>query len=146
MIHLPPDFKELLQFLNEKKVEYLVVGGYAVGFYGYPRSTGDMDLWIAFNPENLRRVADALQAFGFSVPEPADSFLQEGQFIGLGNAPLRIEILSSISGVTFKECYDERTSEIVDGVTVNIIALRHLKINKQSTGRHKDLNDLENLP
>lgn len=145
-IQLPPDFKEFLQLLSASNVEYLVIGGYAVGYYGYPRATGDMDVWIAFNPKNIRAVAEALRRFGFTVPEPADSFLTEGQFIGIGHSPLRIEILTSISGVSFAECYAARTQALVDGVEVNMIGLQHLKKNKQASGRLKDLNDLQNLP
>ncbi len=75
-----------------------MIGGYAVGYYGYPRATGDMDVWIAFNPNNIRAVAEALREFGFAIPDPTESFLSEGQFIGIGNSPLRIEVLTSISG------------------------------------------------
>jgi hypothetical protein len=124
----------------------LIVGGYAVGYYGYPRATGDMDIWIAFHPENLRGLVAALREFGFAVPEPAEEFLQKGQFVGLGNQPLRIEILTAISGVAFQECYAERTEEEIDEVPVNFIGLQHLKTNKRTSGRLKDLNDINNLP
>lgn len=145
-IQLPPDFKEFLQLLNAHCVEYLLIGGYAVGYYGYPRATGDMDVWIAFNPGNIRAVAETLREFGFAIPEPTQSFLAEGQFVGIGNSPLRIEILTSISGVSFAECYDARTKDIIDDVEISLIGLRHLKTNKQASGRLKDLNDLQNLP
>ena len=145
-IHLPPDFKEFLQLLGKHRVDYLIVGGYAVGYYGYPRATGDMDVWIAFNPGNLRGVVEALREFGFGVPEPVEEFLSEGQFIGMGNQPLRIEILTSISGVSFAECHAERTEDEVDGIQVSFISLKQLKLNKQASGRLKDLNDVKNLP
>lgn len=145
-IQIPPDFREFLQLLNAHSVEYLVVGGYAVGYYGYPRATGDMDVWIAFNPDNLRAVAQALREFGFAIAEPGESFLLEGQFIGIGNAPLRIEVLTFISGVSFAECYEARTKDILDDVEISLIGLQHLKQNKQASGRLKDLNDLQNLP
>lgn len=145
-IQIPPDFKEFLQLLNDRKVEYLVIGGYAVGYYGYPRATGDLDVWIAFNPNNLRAVAEALRLFGFAIPEPGESFLSEGQFIGIGNSPLRIEVLTSISGVHFAECYEARTKDVVDDVEISVIGLQHLRKNKQASGRLKDLNDLQNLP
>ena len=146
MIQLPPDFKEFLQLLSDHSVEYLIIGGYAVGYYGYPRATGDMDVWIAFNPDNLRAVAESLREFGFNIPRPSESFLLEGQFIGIGNSPLRIEVLTSISGVSFAECYLARTKAVVDDLEVNFISLQQLKINKQASGRFKDLNDLQNLP
>jgi hypothetical protein len=145
-IHLPPDFKEFLQLLNKHRVEYLIIGGYAVGYYGYPRATGDMDVWIAFSPDNVRGLVVALREFGFAVPEPAEEFLHEGQFVGIGNQPLRIEILTSISGVGFQDCYAARTEIEIDEVQVNFIGLRHLKVNKQASGRLKDLNDVDNLP
>jgi hypothetical protein len=145
-IHLPPDFKEFLRLLNNHRVEYLIIGGYAVGYYGYPRATGDMDIWIAFSSKNLRGLVAALREFGFAVPEPAEEFLREGQFVGPGNQPLRIEILTSISGVSFQECYAARTKEEIDEVPVSFIGLRQLKINKQASGRLKDLNDINNLP
>lgn len=145
-IQLPPDFKEFLQLLNDHKVEYLVVGGYAVGYYGYPRATGDMDIWVAFHPGNLRAVAEALRVFGFAIPEPGEAFLSEGQFIGIGNSPLRIEVLTAISGVSFAECFEAKTRDVIDGIEMNLIGLPHLKKNKQSSGRLKDLNDLQNLP
>jgi hypothetical protein len=105
-----------------------------------------MDVWVAFNPDNIRSVAEALHEFGFAIPEPAESFLSEGQFIGIGNSPLRIEVLTSISGVSFAECYEARTKDIIDGIEVSFIGLQHLKKNKQASGRLKDLNDLQNLP
>ena len=145
-IQLPPDFTEFLQLLHKHGVEYLIVGGYAVGYYGYPRATGDMDVWIAFNPENLQGLVAALREFGFAVPEPAADFLQQGEFVGIGDQPLRIEILTSISGVEFGECYAARTAAQIGELEVNFIGLQQLKINKQASGRFKDLNDISNLP
>src|SRR5207249_4193238 len=94
-IRLPNDFKEFLQLLNNRGVEYLVVGGYAVGFYGYPRATGDIDVWIAPHSENVQRLMRALRQFGFPIAEqPPEAFLNGGQFLRLGVPPLRIEILT----------------------------------------------------
>ena len=146
-LELPDDFKEFLKLLNAQKVEYLLIGGYAVGYYGYPRATADMDIWIAVHPQNAQRVVAALKDFGFDVPGLSpDLFLKEGQIIRMGEPPLRIEIATTISGVQFDECYAEREVEVFDGVPVNLISLRNLKINKKASGRYKDLNDLENLP
>ncbi|HEX9925248.1 MAG TPA: hypothetical protein VGD99_21505 [Anaerolineae bacterium] len=145
-VHLPPDFKEFLQLLNSHQVEYLLIGGYAVGYYGYPRATADMDIWIATEPENAAKVVKVLQAFGFGVEEVTpDLFLQEEQIIRMGMPPVRIEILTTISGVSFEECYAERQVDVLDGIEVNLISLDHLKVNKKASGRYKDLNDLENL-
>lgn len=146
-IQLPTDFKDFLRLLNAHKVEYLLIGGYAVGYYGYPRATADMDIWIAIHPRNAEKIVNALKEFGFDVPGLSSQlFLQQNKIIRMGVPPVRLEISTTISGVNFDECYEERVVTILDGVKVNLISLRHLKINKKASGRHKDLNDLENLP
>jgi predicted nucleotidyltransferase len=146
-IELPLDFKEFLKLLNENQVEYLLIGGYAVGYYGYPRATNDMDVWIAISSKNAERVVVALREFGFDVPELSTGlFLEQDRIIRLGMPPIRIEISTGISGVEFADCYGARVADVLDGVPVNIISLEHLKINKKASGRHKDLSDLENLP
>jgi predicted nucleotidyltransferase len=144
---LPSDFKEFLKLLNSNQVEYLLIGGYAVGYYGYSRATADMDIWIAIHPQNAARMMAALGAFGFNVPElSADLFLQKDRIIRMGVPPLRIEIMTTISGVRFEECYRERVIDTLDEVEVSLISLHHLKVNKAASGRHKDLDDLEHLP
>jgi hypothetical protein len=146
-VNLPPDFKEFLQLLSAHHVEYLLIGGYAVAYHGYPRATADMDIWIALHPHNAEKVVAALKAFGFDLPELSPTlFLKEGQIIRMGVPPLRIEIATSISGVHFEECYAARVIDMLDEVEVNLISLTHLKVNKKAAGRYKDLNDLENLP
>lgn len=144
---LPPDFREFLQLLNSRQVKYLLIGGYAVGYHGYPRATVDMDVWIAISPENAKKIVDVLNEFGFGSTElSAELFLKENRIVRMGTPPLRIEIATGIDGVTFDECYRERITDTVDGQEVNLISLRHLKINKKASGRAKDINDLENLP
>lgn len=146
-VNLPPDFREFLRLLNDHHVEYLLIGGYAVAYHGYPRATGDLDIWIARHPQNAEKVVAALTAFGFAVPElSVGLFLQDAQIVRMGVPPVRIEIATGISGVHFDECYATRVAEELDGVPVNLIDLAHLKMNKRAAGRHKDLNDLENLP
>jgi predicted nucleotidyltransferase len=146
-IHLPRDFKEFLKSLNGHKVEYLLIGGYAVGYFGYPRATADMDIWIAMNPANAEKIVGVLKEFGFDPPDlSAELFLEEWQIVRLGVPPVRIEIATSISGVNFSECYAEKATGELDGEQVSLISLRHLKINKKASGRHQDLADLENLP
>ncbi len=147
MIRLSPDFKEFLKLLNAHQVEYLLIGGYAVGYYGCPRATADMDIWVAMNPENAKKIVAALKEFGFDVPHLSPQlFLKEWQIIRLGVPPVRIELATTISGVDFDECYKERLQDVLDDVTVNLISLEHLKINKKAAGRNSDLADLENLP
>jgi len=146
-IELPLDFKEFLKLLKEKGVRYLLIGGYAVGYHGYPRATNDMDIWIAIHPESAERMVIALREFGFDLPElTPDLFLIENKIIRMGNPPMRLEISTGISGVEFEECYSSRSVDTIDGVEVNIIDLLHLKANKKAAGHYKDLADLENLP
>ena len=147
MIQLPPDFKEFLKLLNKHKVEYLLVGGYAVGYYGYPRATSDMDIWIAVKQTNANKIVTALNEFGFDSPQlTTDLFLEENKIIRMGVPPVRLEIITTISGVDFDSCYQQKKHGKIDGVEVNIIDLDNLRKNKQASGRYKDLNDLENLP
>ena len=146
-IELPPDFKEFLKLLNEKNVKYLLIGGYAVGYHGYPRATNDMDVWIAVHPDNAKRIVEVLQEFGFNLPElNPDLFLKKDKIIRMGNPPMRLEISTGISGVEFEESYASKIVDTLDGIQVNIIDLPHLKANKKAAGRLKDLADLENLP
>ena len=146
MIRLPKDFKEFLQLLHLKGIEYLVIGGYAVAFHGYPRATGDMDIRIAISKDNAGKIVEALKEFGFNVPELREElFLEKEKNIRMGNPPLRIEILTSIDGVEFSECYEHKQVAIIDDVEVNFISLGDLKRNKKASGRYQDLGDLEYL-
>jgi len=132
--------------LNSLQIKYLLIGGYAVSFHGYPRTTLDMDIWVAIQRGNAEKMVDALREFGFeSAQLTIDLFMKQNQIVRLGNPPFRIEIMTTISGVNFEECYSERVTDMIDGVEVHIISLEHLKLNKQASGRNKDLDDLENL-
>ncbi|MCY3720619.1 MAG: nucleotidyltransferase [Candidatus Poribacteria bacterium] len=132
--------------LNSHQVKYLLIGGYAVSYHGYPRTTADMDIWIAIQKENAEKLMAVFREFGFDTPElAADLFLRQNQIIRMGNPPMRIELLTTISGVRFEECYSDRTIDVIDDVEVQIIGLEHLKLNKQASGRQKDLDDLEHL-
>lgn len=144
---LLPDLKEFLRLLNEFQVEYLLIGGYAVSYHGYPRTTADMDIWIAMGPENAKRVVAMLREFGFGETDlSTDLFTQPNQVTQMGIPPVRIEILTTISGVDFAEAYAQRVVDVIDEVPVTLISREHLKINKLASGRLKDLADLENLP
>jgi predicted nucleotidyltransferase len=144
---LPADLKEFLRLLNEAGVEYLLIGGYAVGCHGYPRATADMDVWVGVSPENAARLVDVFRRFGMDDPDlKPDLFLQRQRIIRVGMPPLRLEVFMDIDGVDFADCYAAREVADLDGLPVNLISLRHLRINKRATGRHKDLDDLEHLP
>jgi predicted nucleotidyltransferase len=136
-----------LKLLKEHDVRYLLIGGYAVGFHGYPRATADMDIWVAIHPENANKIVTVLKEFGFDLPELTPKlFLQERQIIRMGVPPVKLEICTSISGVEFDACYENRIVTELDGVEVNLISLEDLKVNKSASGRSKDITDLENLP
>ncbi|MEJ2647501.1 MAG: nucleotidyltransferase [Sedimentisphaerales bacterium] len=133
--------------LNANQVEYLLIGGYAVGYFGYPRATADMDIWVAINPANAEKIVTVLKEFGFDLPDLSEElFLKEWQIVRLGTPPVRIEISTSISGVNFDDCYAQKVIAEIDGEKVNVINLEQLKINKKASGRHNDLADLDNLP
>lgn len=145
-IPLPPDFNEFLKLLNNRDVRYLLIGGYAVNFHGYVRATADMDIWIERTLSNAKKVVKVLQEFGFDV-EGLNStlFLNKEKVIRMGVPPLRIEILTSISGVEFDECYESRIEKKWRSVKIKIINLEKLKQNKSASGRKKDLTDLDYL-
>ena len=131
--------------LNSHRIKYLLVGGYAVGYYGYPRATADIDNWVATDAENIEKVIAALAEFGFTEVGP-ELFVKEKQVLRMGVPPLRIELLTGVSGVKFEDCYPARTVAHLGDVEINLIGLEDLKTNKAASGRHKDLNDLEHLP
>lgn len=140
------DFKEFIVSLNDNKVRYLVVGGYAVALHGHPRHTKDLDVWVENSRSNAQRLVKALSQFGMdSLGLTENDFLLPDQVVQLGYPPNRIDILLSASGVDFNECYEKRVQVKLDQVMVNFIDLEHLKRNKKAAGRLQDLADLENL-
>lgn len=147
MTRLQADFRDFLKLLNAHGVEYLLIGGYAVGYHGYPRATVDLDVWIDRTPGNAARVMTVLTAFGFSDPVlTTELFLKEDQIIRMGTPPFRIEMSTTISGVDFTTCYARRIDARIDDLPVRVIDLASLRRNKRASGRFKDLDDLENLP
>jgi predicted nucleotidyltransferase len=146
-IEFPQDFSEFLKLLNAHHVEYLLIGGFAVAIHGYPRATADMDVWVARNRANAERIVSCLSEFGFDTPDVVPELFEDpDRIIRMGEAPLRIEILTDIDGVTFDDCYSRANEQIVDGYPVPVISLNDLKVNKRASGRSKDRDDLENLP
>ena len=140
------DFKEFFESLNDNNVHYLVVGGYAVAFHGYPRFTKDIDIWVEQSHENSHALILAIEQFGMgSLGLTEDDFLLPDQVVQIGYPPDRIDILISITGVEFSECFPMRVETIVNGVKVNFIDLEHLKQNKKASARLQDLADLEKL-
>lgn len=146
-MYLPPDFREFLRLLNSARVEYLVIGGYAVGHHGYPRTTADIDIWVASTEATAGKLMEAMRAFGFA---PDDTLrrvlLTPDRIVRMGLPPVRIEVLTGISGRSFADCYARRETANIDGVDIPFISLADLKANKKASGRHKDLDDLDHLP
>ena len=143
---LTKDFKEFAASLNASGAEYLIVGGYALAAHGHPRYTGDLDFWIGASPSNAVRVLRALADFGFGAVAITEQDLSRpDSIVQLGFPPNRIDLLTSIDGVSFDECFSRRLPVQVDGLVLNFISLEDLKANKRATGRTKDRADLEEL-
>src|SRR5215207_773844 len=139
---LDQDFKEFIESLNACDVQYLVVGGYALAAHGRPRYTKDLDVWLAQTPDNAEKLVKALERFGFqSLGLQAADFLVPNQVIQLGNAPVRIDLLTSVSGITFDQCFPNRMVVTIDEIPVNFVDLENLKKNKRASGRLQDLAD-----
>lgn len=143
---LPPDFKEFLRLLNSAEIDYLVVGGYAVAYHGYPRPTGDLDVWVAARPDNAAKLVTVLAAFGFGDAGATEAlFLEPSRVVRMGVPPVRIELLTSVSGVEFAECRARRVEAVLDGVPVAIIGRDDLIANKLAAGRDRDRDDVSRL-
>ena len=141
---LNPDYRDMLCMLNDEGVEYLVVGAHALAVHGYPRATGDIDLWIGCSEENAKRVWRALRRFGVPLQNltVADLVVPDVVF-QVGIAPRRIDILTSIAAVSFEEAWPLRKSIVVDGIPISVIGRDDLLRNKWNTGRTKDRADAE---
>jgi predicted nucleotidyltransferase len=145
-MELSNDFREFIELLNANKVKYLVVGGYAVGYYGNPRYTKDIDLWILMQKDNAQHLILAIKQFGFeSLGLTEDDFLDAENIIQLGYPPNRIDLLTDIAGVDFESCFDSRNIIEFEGVEMNFISLDDLIKNKIAAGRLQDLADVEKL-
>lgn len=142
------DFREFLQALNDQKVRYLLVGGYSVILHGYPRTTGDMDLWVERTAENYHRITAAFAQFGMPVFDMTqENFLAHpvGDVFTFGNPPVAIDIMTKLSGLEFSEAYLKSVIFEDDNLSIRTIHKNDLIDAKKASGRPKDLNDLENL-
>lgn len=140
-----PHYRELLQLLNDFKVHYLIVGGYAVMKYGEPRYTKDLDLWVKNSPANSERVVAALRKFGAPVENDkitTETFANQRVVYQIGVAPIRIDILTEVTGVEFDKAWKNRMASTFFGVPVHFISVDDLLANKQALGRDSDLQDL----
>lgn len=143
---LHKDFADFLRLLGEHEVRYLVVGGYAVAFHGHPRYTGDLDLFVEASPENAARLIEVYAAFGFKREEMKPAlFTTPDNVVRIGHEPVRLGVLTGISGVTFADAYARRVEVPVNDLVVPFISYGDLIKNKTSTGRTRDAVDVETL-
>jgi predicted nucleotidyltransferase len=143
LIEFSKDFAELLASLNERGVRALIVGGYAFSYHARPRNTKDIDVWIEPTPENVARLLSALDDFGFGdIGLKAEDFLEPGQFVQLGYPPNRVDLLTSIKGVSFEEAWAGRVEDVVSGVRVRFLGEADLIRNKKAVGRPQDQADV----
>ena len=143
---LDQDFREFIELLNKNEVRYLVVGGYAVGFHGYPRYTKDLDVWVEVDLENAKKIKRSLDEFGFNESGLTESdFLTPYQFIQLGYPPVRIDIATGCEGVEFDTCFQRKETIEIDGLEIKFIDIENLIVNKKALARPQDLADISNL-
>jgi hypothetical protein len=141
-----PHYKELLQLLNEFELEYLIIGGFAVMKYGEPRYTKDLDVWVNNSAENSARLVAALKKFGAPLEHDgvtAETFTNRQVVYQIGVAPIRIDLLTEITGVRFADAWARKVASTFFGVPVSFISFDDLVTNKQALGRSSDLKDLK---
>lgn len=140
------DFEEFLRLLNAERAEFIIVGGYAVAFHGYARATDDLDLFFRNTRENIESIRRALQQFGLPTNEQqATEFADPGNIIRMGIAPIRIEMMNSISGLSFEEAWQHRIPGTYGETPVSYLSLANLLQNKRASARPKDLADVDEL-
>ena len=145
-MNLEEDLREFIELLNALNVRYIVVGAHAVAYHGYPRFTGDIDIFLEISDENAERILNVIKRFGFAgLGLAKEDFLKEDQIIQLGVAPNRIDLMTFLSGVDFQEAWATREQAEIDGLKMPIISKEMLKRNKAASGRTQDLADLEQL-
>jgi predicted nucleotidyltransferase len=146
MMKMSADFADFLRLLTERKVDYLIIGGYAVSHYGYVRNTGDLDIWVRITDENLEQTAEVLDEFGYAPKARSLPYLKTpGKILRMGMPPFRLEISTSIDGVEFDDCYLRKKTVAFQGIAINFIGYNDLITYKKASGRLKDLADVEEL-
>ena len=141
---LPEDFKDFIRFLNENDVRYLLVGGWAIGIYGNPRATKDIDFLIAIDDDNLKKLQKALSEFGAPGVD-INHFKESGNVFRMGRSPIQIEVINEATGIDINECYPRRKIITVEGLEISLISKEDLIKNKKASGRMQDLADVESL-
>ena len=145
MTTLPRDFKEFIELLNKNNVRYIVIGGYAVVYHGYVRSTNDIDIWIDIREDNIKKLIKVLDDFGFSSLSIKEADFLPNQIIQLGYPPNRIDLITTPAGIEFETCYESKEQVSIDDTAVNIIDLENLIKAKKASNRTRDLADIEEL-
>ena len=141
---LPEEFKEFVQYLNKNKIKYLLVGGWAVGIYGHPRATKDIDFLFSNDEKNLKRIKKALDEFG-SPPVDLEKFKENGYVIRIGSSPIQIDMINSADGIDINDCFKRKKILDIDGVKINVIAIDDLITNKKTSARNVDIADVDKL-
>lgn len=143
---LNEDYKEMLQILLDNKIKFLVVGAYAMGVYGYPRATGDIDIWVLASTENSKKIFNSLKQFGAPLQQiNKETFAEQGVIFQIGVAPRRIDIITQIDGVDFDKAYENRQEIAIENMNIPVLSIEDLIKNKESTGREKDTLDAREL-
>lgn len=142
------DFRDFISALNNNHVEYLLVGGYAVVLYGYPRATGDMDIWVNRTQENYQKLRKGFAEFSmpmFDMTEERFLYHKEIDVFRFGRKPIAIDIMTKMGNLDFDQCYPLATTYNDDDLTIRVVHYNHLIAAKKEAGRHKDLGDIEHL-
>jgi hypothetical protein len=143
---LNEDYREMLQILLNNEVRFLIVGAYAMGAHGYPRATGDFDIWVETTFENSKKIYKSLSEFGSPLSDITEkTFAKKGLIFQIGIAPRRIDIITHIDGVIFKEAYKTKELINIENLQIPFLSKKNLIKNKQSTGREKDNLDVKYL-
>ena len=140
------DFRDMLSALSEARADFLLVGAYALAVHGFPRATGDLDIWVRADSDNARKVLCSLAVFGAPLEDlTVDDLSKPGIVFQIGVEPSRIDILTAISGVEFGHAWERRVLVDMDGLCINVIGRDDLVVNKRASGRPKDIADAETL-
>lgn len=143
---LNEDYKEMLQILLDNEIKFLVVGAYAMGVYGYPRATGDIDIWVWTSAENSDKIFKSLKQFGAPLHQINDkTFAEQGVIFQIGVAPRRIDIITRVDGLDFSKAYENRREITIENMRIPVISKEDLIKNKESTSREKDALDAKQL-
>jgi len=141
---LPEEFKAFIQCLNKNNIKYLLVGGWAVGIYGHPRATKDIDFLLSNDQKNINQIKKALDEFG-APPIDLEKFKEKGYVIRMGSSPIQIDMINSADGIDINDCFKRKKLIDIEGIKVNVISINDLIKNKKTSARSIDINDADKL-